>query len=115
MSDTRQVELDELWESIPILSPTQGMQFLKVIVKGIHLLDEEEFPGDADNCAYDVCAYHSDWVSVKYWMHFTYLTRVAEFGEDRTRAAEVHGFHLNPKSIPMSGQEDPKKFTGIRV
>jgi len=118
MSDARRVKLDELWESIPSFSPIQGMQRLRVIVKGIHLLKEEGFLGDADDFANDagiVCAYHSDWVSARYWTHFTYRTRAAEFGEDSTRAAEVCGVYLNPKSIPMAGQGPPKKFTEIRV
>ena len=40
---------------------------------------------------------------------------VAEFREGSTRAADVRGFYLNPKSIPIAGQGDTKKFTEIRV
>ena len=118
MSDDRRVKLNELWESITHFSPTQGTQRLKVIVEGILLLKEEGYLADADDFANDagiVCAYHSDWVSAKYWAHFTYQTRVAEFGEDSPRAAEVRGAYLNPKSIPMAGKGPPKKFTEIRV
>ena len=118
MSDDRRVKLNELWESITHFSPTQGTQRLKVIVEGIHLLKEEGYLADADDFANDagiVCAYHSDWVSAKYWAHFTYQTRVSEFGEDSPRAAEVRGAYLNPKSIPMAGKGPPKKFTEIRV
>jgi hypothetical protein len=118
MSDDRRVKLNALWESIADFSPTQGTQRLKVIVQGIHLLKEEGYLADADDFANDagiVCAYHSDWVSAKYWAHFTYQTRVAEFGEDSPRAAEVRGAYLNPKSIPMAGKGPPKKFTEIRV
>jgi hypothetical protein len=70
MSDARRVKLDELRKSIPSFSSIQGFQSLRVIVKGIHLLNEEGFLGDADDFANDagaVCAYHSDWVSAQYW------------------------------------------------
>lgn len=118
MSDARRVTINELWESIPSFSSTQGLQGLRVIVKGIQLLKEEGYLADADDFANDagiVCAYHSDWVSAKYWTYFTYQTRVAEFGQDSPRAAEVLGAYLNPKSIPMAGKGPPKKFTEIRV
>ncbi|KIM37692.1 hypothetical protein M413DRAFT_30635 [Hebeloma cylindrosporum] len=118
MSDARRVKLTELWESIPSFSPTQGRQRLKVIVKGIHLLKEEGFLADADDFANDagiVCAYHSDWASARYWTRFTYETRVAEFGEDSTRAAQVRGVYLNPKSIQMAGRGPHKELSDIRV
>ncbi|KDR84650.1 hypothetical protein GALMADRAFT_133901 [Galerina marginata CBS 339.88] len=118
LSDARRVMLNELWESIPSFLPTQGAQRLRVIVKGIHLLKEEGYMADADDFSNDagaVCAYHSDWVSTKYWTHFTYQTRVAEFGENSPRAREVRDAYLNPHSIPMAGQGPPKKFTTIRV
>jgi len=76
------------------------MQRLRVIVEGIHLLKEEGYLADADDFVNDagiVCAYHSDWVSAKYWAHFTYQTRVAEFGEDSPRAAEVRGAYFKPE------------------
>jgi len=94
------------------------MQRLRVVVEGIHLLKEEGYLADADDFANDagiVCAYHSDWVSARYWAHFTYQTRVAEFGEDSPRASQVGGAYLNPKSIPMAGKGPPKKSTDIRV
>ena len=115
MSDDRRVKLNELWESIANFSPTQGKQRLMVIVEGIHLLKEEGYLADADDFANDagiVCAYHCDWVSAKYWTHFT---RVAEFGKGSPRAAEVHGAYLNPESILMAGKGPPKMFTKIRV
>ncbi|KAF8808384.1 SET domain-containing protein [Phlegmacium glaucopus] len=118
MSDDRRVKLNELWESISSFYPTQGTLRLEVIVRGIHLLKEEGYLADADDFANDagiVCAYHSDWVSARYWADFTYKTRVAEFGEDSMRAAEVRGVYLNPKSMVMAGQGPPKDFTGIRV
>ncbi|KIM49935.1 hypothetical protein M413DRAFT_119347 [Hebeloma cylindrosporum] len=118
MSDARRVKINELRESIAGLSHTESTQRLKVIVKGIHLLKEEGILGDADdftNVAGIVCAYHSDWVSAEYWTRFTYETRVAEFGVDSPRAAEVRGVYVNPKSIPMAGRGPRKKFTNIRV
>ncbi len=92
--------MNALWEIIPSFTPAQGIQRLNVIVEAIHLLKEEGYLADADDVANDavlVCAYHSDWVSTKYWARLTYQTRVAEFGEDSTRAAEVYGQYLNPK------------------
>ena len=118
MSDARRVKLNELWEIIPSFTPTQGIQRLNVIVEAIHLLREEGYLTDADdftNMAVPVCAYHSDWASAKYWARLTYQTRVAEFGEDSPRAAEVRGQYLNPKSLPLAGRGPPKKFTEIRV
>ncbi|KAF8972337.1 hypothetical protein BDZ97DRAFT_1021395 [Flammula alnicola] len=118
MSDARRVKANELWEIIPSFSPTQGIQRLTVIVEAIHLLKEEGYLADADDFTNDagvVCAYHSDWVSAKYWASLTYQTRVAEFGEDSTRAAEVRGVYLNPKSFPLAGYGPPKNFIEIRA
>ena len=118
MSDARRVKVNDLWEIIPRFTPTQGTQRLNVIVEAIHLLREEGYLADADDFTNDavlVCAYHSDWVSTEYWARLTYQTRVAEFGEDSPRAAEVYGQYLNPKSAPMAGLGPPKKFTKIRV
>lgn len=118
MSDARRVKVNKLWEIIPTFSPKQGIQRLNVIVEAIHLLKEEGYLADADDFTNDagiVCAYHSDWVSAKYWAGLTYQTRVAEFGEDSARAAEVRELYLNPKSFPLAGQGPPKKLTEIRV
>jgi len=49
MSDARRLQLDK--DSIPSFPPTQGMHRLRVILKGIHLLKEEGFLGDADDFA----------------------------------------------------------------
>ena len=118
MSDGRRVKLTELWDIIPSFTPLQGDQRLNVIVKAIHLLKEEGYLADADDFTNEaglVCAYHSDWVSAKYWTGLTYHTRVAEFGEDSPRAAEVRGLYLNPKSLPMAGWGPPKSVAAIRV
>jgi hypothetical protein len=118
MSDARRVKATALWEIIPSFTPLQGIQRLKVIVEALQLLKEEGYLADADDFTNDavlVCAYHSDWVSTKYWARLTYQTRVAEFGEDSTRAAEVHGQYLNPKSAPLAGVGPRKKLTHIRV
>ncbi|KAF8257877.1 hypothetical protein EI94DRAFT_1670260 [Lactarius quietus] len=98
-SDARRVKLNELWDIIPSFTPFQGIQRLNVIVEAIHLLKEEGYLADADDYTNDaglVCAFHSDWVSAKYWTGLTYRIRVAEFGEDSPRAAEVRGPYLNP-------------------
>jgi len=74
MSDGRRVKLTELWEIIPSFTPMQGIQRLNVIVKAIHLLKEEGYLADADDFMNDaglVCAFHSDWVSAKYWTGLT--------------------------------------------
>jgi hypothetical protein len=118
MSDVRRVKVNELSEIIPSFTSTLGIEFLKAIVEAIHLLKEEGYLADADEFTEDAvlaCAYHSDWVSAKYWARLTYQTRVAEFGEDSTRAAEFYGHYLNPKSFLSAGQGPPEKFTEIRL
>ena len=118
MSDARRVKLNELWEIIPSFTPMQGIQRLNVIVEAIHLLNEEGYLADADDFTNDaglVTAFHSDWVSTKYWAGLTYHTRVAEFGEDSPRAAEIRGQYLNPKSFPLAGRGPPKSLTAIRL
>ena len=122
MSDARRVKVNEIWEVMQSFIPTQGIQRLHLvlndIVKAIHLLKEEGFLADADDFTDNaglVCACHSDWVSAKYWAGLTYHTRVAEFGEDSPRAAEVRGLYLNPKSFPLAGRGPPKKLTAIRL
>ena len=118
MSDARRVKVNELWEIIPSFTPMQGIQRLNVIVEAIHLLKEEGYLADADDFTNDaglVTAFHSDWVSTKYWAGLTYHIRVAEFGEDSPRAAGVRGQYLNPKSFPLAGCGPPKSLTAIRV
>lgn len=82
------------------------------------MLKEEGYLADADNFSNDagvVCAYHSDWVSAKYWTHLTYQIRVVEYGEDSPKAAEAHEVYLDPKLLPMAGEGPPMKFIDIRV
>jgi hypothetical protein len=118
LSDARRQKVNELWETVGRLTPTQGIECLHVVVEAIHLLQEEGYLADADdftNEAGPICAFHSDWVSTSYWAGLTYHTRVAEFGEDSPRAAEVRALHLNPKSFELAGWGPPKDLTGIRV
>ena len=115
ISDARRQRLYVIWES---LSGIQGVPYLNVIVEAIHLLQEEGYLSDADDFtdgAGSFCAFHSDWVSSSYWANFTYHTRVAEYGEDSSEAAEVRKEYLNPKSYAFAGLGPPKDFTGIRV
>ena len=117
-SDARRMKLTKLWNSIPAFSPTQGRQRLNVIVEGVNLLKEEGFLADKDDFTNDagiVCAYHSDWVSARFWAELTYRTRVEEFGKDSSRAEEVRGTYMNPKSFPMAGLGPVRAFTDIRV
>ncbi|KAF8257075.1 hypothetical protein EI94DRAFT_81785 [Lactarius quietus] len=119
-SDIRRVKANELREKILSYnpSPLRGKQLLNVIVEGIHLFQEEGYLADTDDFtiyAGIVCALHSDWASTKYWAGLTYRTRVAEYGEDSQRAAEVRGYYLNPRSVPLAGCGPLKKFTTIRV
>ena len=82
------------------------------------MLKEEGYLTAADEFTNDavlICAYHSDWVSAKYWARLTYQGTVAEYGEDSTRAAEVRGQYLNPKSIPLAGLGPPNNLTKFRV
>jgi hypothetical protein len=118
MSDARRQKVKELWEIAGRFTPAQGVQCLNVVVEAIRLLQEEGYLADADdftNEAGPICAFHSDWVSTSYWAGLTYHTRVAEFGEDSPRAAEVRDLHLNPKSFKFAGWGPPKDLTGIRV
>ena len=117
MSDTRRQRVNELLEIGP-LSPTQGVQYLNSVVEGIRLLQEEgclDGVGDFTKDAGDICAYHSDWVSTSYWAGLTYHARVAEFGKDSPRVAEVRELYLNPKSSAYAGSGPPKDLTRIRV
>ncbi|KAF8257078.1 hypothetical protein EI94DRAFT_81711 [Lactarius quietus] len=119
-SDARRVKLNELREFTQrfTLSPFHGTQVLNSIVEATRLLKEEGYLADADDFAtYGgvVCAFHSDWVSAKYWAGLTYHTRVAEFGEDSPRTAEVRGEYLDERSFPYAGSGPPKKFTAIRL
>jgi hypothetical protein len=118
MSDARRQKATELWETIGRFNPTQGVQCLNIVVEAVHLLQEEGYLADADDFTIEagpVCSFHSDWVSASYWASLTYHTRVAEFGEDSPRAAEVRDLHLNPKSFRLAGRGPPKDLTGIRV
>jgi hypothetical protein len=118
MSDARRQKVNELWETAGRFNPTQGIECLHVVVEAIHLLQEEGYLADADDFTNEggpICAFHSDWVSTSYWADLTYHTRVAEFGEDSPRAAEVRALHLNPKSFELAGWGPPKDLTGIRV
>ena len=118
MSDARRQKATGLWEAIGQLNPNQGVQCLNFVVEGVRLLQEEGYLADADdftNEAGPVCAYHSDWVSTSYWAALTYHTRVAEFGEDSPRAAEVRKLHLNAKSFAFAGLGPRKDLSRFRV
>ena len=117
-SDERRLQIKALWESVPYFSPQQTRDRLLVIVRAIHLLEEEGYAADYDDFTIDaaaVCAYHSDWASAKYWATKTYEARVAEFGEDSYRAREVKAMMLGPKTGPMAGMGNPQNFTGVRL
>ena len=122
-SDARRDRVYEIMQSfrgltLGKMSLTQGVQILNDIVEAIHLLQEEGYLADADdftNEAGPICAFHSDWVSSKYWADLTYHTRVAEFGEDSSQTAEVRKEYLDPKSFPYAGLGPRRDLTGIRV
>ena len=113
-SDDRRTEVARLWESIPWFPPNRTWDRLSALVRAIHLLQEEGYAADYDdftNDAATICAFHSDWVSARYWATKTYKTRVAEFGEDRPRAQEVRPTYLDPKLFSMAGQGLRQQFT----
>ncbi|KZP23668.1 SET domain-containing protein [Athelia psychrophila] len=106
ISDTRRSLVNKIWESIPYFPPNQTTNRLREIVRGIHLLEEDGYAADADDFTNDaaaICAGHSDWESVKYWATKTYQTRVAEFGKDSPRAAEVLPILTNPRKTEYAG------------
>ena len=118
MSDARRQRVYEIWESLGRFSTTQGAQCLTVIVEAIHLLQEEGYLSDADDFtdkAGFFSAFHSDWVSTRYWVNLTYNTRVAEYGEDSAQAADVRKEYRNPKSYILAGMGPPKDLTRFRV
>jgi len=118
LSDSRRVKVNELWEKVPMFRPNQTIQRLNTIVQAINLLKDEGYAADYDDFTNDaaiICAYHSDYESSKYWAKLTYETRVAEFGEDSPRAAEVRGTYLNPKSFSMAGTGRVQRFSHIRL
>jgi len=94
--------------------PQQTAARLRAIVRALHLLKEEGYAADADDFTNDaaaICAGHSDWESVQYWAKITYETRVAEFGEDSRRAAQVRPMCLDPKNHRYSGTLNKQKFS----
>ena len=118
LSDSRRVKVNELWEKVPMFRPNQTIQRLNTIAQAINLLKEEGYAADYDDFTNDaaiICAYHSDYESSKYWAKLTYETRVAEFGEDSPRAAEVRDTYLNPKSFSMAGTGRVQRFSHIRL
>jgi hypothetical protein len=113
-SDARRTEVAKIWESNPWIPPDRTRDRLSVIVRAIHLLQEEGYAADYDdftNDAASVCAYHSDWDSARYWATKTYEARVAEFGEGSPRALEVRPTYLDPKKFEMAGRGLRQKFT----
>jgi len=112
-SDARRVEVARIWESVPYYMPHQTADRLKAIVRAVNLLKEEGYAADADDFTNDaaaICACHADWESAQYWATKTYEIRVAEFGEDSQRAAEVRSLHLDPKSSPYAARQRKQKF-----
>ncbi|KAF8259765.1 hypothetical protein EI94DRAFT_1750632 [Lactarius quietus] len=119
-SDARRVKLNELREIIQNFTQSrlEATQLLRMVVEGVRLLKEEGYLADADDfTTYGgrFCALYSDWVSAKYWAGLAYHTRVAEFGEDSPRTANVRGEYLDPRSFPYAGRGPLKKFTAIRL
>ena len=117
-SDARRQRLHAIRESLNDFTMTQGVQCLNVIVEAIHLLQEEGYLSDADDFTDKAgwfCAFHSDWVSSRYWVDLAYHSRVAEYGEDSSQAADLRKDYLNPKSYILAGLGPPKDLTGIRV
>ena len=117
-SDARRQRLMKLFETISRFDFAKANQHLNCAVEGIRLLREEGCLGGADNFTYlagPICAYYSDWVSTSYWASLTYHARVAEFGEDSPKAAEVRELYLNPKSFDYAGVGSPKDLTRFRV
>jgi hypothetical protein len=113
-SDTRRVEIARIWESVPYYMPHQTVGRLMAMVRAINLLKEEGYAADADdftNDAAGICACHSNWESVQYWATKTYETRVAEFGEDSQRAADVRDLHLTLRGSPHAATQKKQKFT----
>ncbi|KAF7972103.1 hypothetical protein HWV62_18926 [Athelia sp. TMB] len=105
-SDARRSSVNKIWDSVPYFPPTQTTNRLQAIARAIHLLEEEGYAADADDFTNDaaaICACYSDWASVKYWATKTYQTRVAEFGKDSPRAAEVLPILVNPQGAPNAG------------
>ena len=118
LSDTRRQRLYAIRKSLGDYSFSQGAQCLNVIIEAIRLLQEEGYLSDADDFtdkAGFFSAYHSDWVSTRYWVDLTYHTRVAEFGEDSAQAADVRKEFLNPKSYILAGVGPAKDLTRFRV
>ena len=118
MSDARRQRLQAIWESLGHFSLFQGVLCLYVVVEAIHLLKEEGYLSDADDFtdkAGFFSAFHSDWVSARYWVDLTYNTRVAEFGEDSSQAADVRTEFLNPKLYILAGLGPPIDLAGFRV
>ncbi|KAL6299885.1 hypothetical protein BKA93DRAFT_819723 [Sparassis latifolia] len=112
-SDQRRKELTRIWESIPYYNPGQTADRLRAIVRAVRLLDEEGYAADADDFTIDaagICACHSDWASVEYWAMKTYETRVAEFGEDSDRAAEVRSLSSDLRRHPDAGTQRKQTF-----
>ncbi|KJA18994.1 hypothetical protein HYPSUDRAFT_94183, partial [Hypholoma sublateritium FD-334 SS-4] len=98
-SDARRVGLNQLWEVIPRFTPKQETQHLSAIVDGLRIFSEERLLADTDdflNDAASLCAYHSDWVSAKYWANLAYRTIVEEFGVDSIKAEEARGTYEDP-------------------
>jgi hypothetical protein len=113
-SDTRRAEIARIWESVPYYTPHQTADRLNAIVRAVHLLEEEGYAADKDdftNDAATICACHADWESVQYWATKTYETRVAEFGEDSQRAADVRNVYLDLKRSPHAATQGKQKFT----
>jgi len=108
------MEIARIWESVPYYMPHQTADHLRAIVRAIRSLKGEGYAADADDFTNDVagiCACHADWESVRYWATKTYETRVAEFGEDSQRAADVRDLHLTLRGSPHAATQKKQKFT----
>lgn len=116
-SDARRLRLNQLWEIIPRFTPKQEIQHLIAIVEGLRIFSEERLLADtADflNDAASLCAYHSDWVSTKYWANLAYQTAIEEFGEDSVRAEEARIVYEDPTVLPLAWLGPRKNLTKIR-
>lgn len=127
-SDRRRKELLRLHDGLHvhrehIREPWQTKSKLFDVVKALRMMEEEGLAADTDDftsMASQLCSFHSDWESVKYWATMTYETRAAQYGGDSQRALgelepQMIDLLLSPRTTELAGKGQVQLFTDARL
>lgn len=117
-SDIRRGQLNMYQESTSNYDRPEPEEALLTILKALALLKEEGYYADSDeftNVAGQICAYHSDWISARYFAYHAYRTRVEEFGEDNDCSKSLEKYVVDPRAYEGAGEGERRDFSGIRM